>query len=73
MFVRMAHTGFMNDCLDAFIVGMCMHHLGMKTLDVNSHFKTDSDYGRFIWWQDAIHCNNFFRNTKEVNKSKKWH
>lgn len=32
MFVRMAHTGFMNDCLDAFIVGMCMHHSGMEDI-----------------------------------------
>lgn len=32
MFVRMAHTGFMNDCLDDFIVGMCMHHLGMEDM-----------------------------------------
>ncbi|XP_033734347.1 LOW QUALITY PROTEIN: uncharacterized protein LOC117323316 [Pecten maximus] len=25
-----AHAAFLNDCLDAFIVGACMHHLGIE-------------------------------------------
>lgn len=32
MFVCMVYIGFMNDCLDVFIVGMCMYYLGMEDI-----------------------------------------
>lgn len=39
MFVLRAHSAFIDDCLDAFIVGACIHHLGME--DIGSEPKSN--------------------------------
>lgn len=34
-----AHSAFIDDCLDAFIVGACMHHLKMESIECEPQSK----------------------------------
>jgi hypothetical protein len=36
-----AHSAFIDDCLDAFIVGACMHHLEMESIESEPQCRQD--------------------------------
>lgn len=52
MFVLRAHSAFIDDCLDAFIVGACIHHLGME--DIGSEPKSNQVLFEAVSSEDKV-------------------
>lgn len=52
MFVHRAHSAFIDDCLDAFIVGACIHHLGME--DIGSEPKSNQVLFEAVSSEDKV-------------------
>lgn len=53
MFVLKAHSAFIDDCFDAFIVGACIHHLGME--DIGSEPKSKQVLFEAFSSEDKVH------------------
>lgn len=52
MFVLKAHSAFIDDCFDAFIVGACIHHLGME--DIGSEPKSNQVLFEAVSSEDKV-------------------
>lgn len=52
MIVLKAHSAFIDDCFDAFIVGACIHHLGMG--DIGSEPKSNQVLFEAVSSEDKV-------------------